>query len=243
VAFELVGYDSKKYGKGGDVKPQFSSVDLSENDKEILSVLRTLNEENATHEQKEFISNFRGENVVNQLSKQVISKIYGLLFEWHNIENPIHNVLIENVGAGNIASLLPNSLVKKIGIEFSKDNMYYLIEKKINSIVNSSMTFYDMSSYDLKSLDAIIKVYEKTNPLNDTLVKRLYQSDNKAVAVGVAEFTSEKHLNEFKNSVGINMGGFAQNQMFLAKSMNYFIVNEGITDEGKHTLIYGVTKY
>jgi hypothetical protein len=147
------------------------------------------------------------------------------------------------VGAGNIASLLPNSLVKKIGIEFSKDNMYYLIEKKINSIVNSSMTFYDMSSYDLKSLDAIIKVYEKTNPLNDTLVKRLYQSDNKAVAVGVAEFTSEKHLNEFKNSVGINMGGFAQNQMFLAKSMNYFIVNEGITDEGKHTLIYGVTKY
>jgi hypothetical protein len=243
VAFELVGYDSKKYGKGGDVKPQFSSVDLSENDKEILSVLRTLNEENATHEQKEFISNFRGENVVNQLSKQVISKIYGLLFEWHNIENPIHNVLIENVGAGNIASLLPNSLVKKIGIEFSKDNMYYLIEKKINSIVNSSMTFYDMSSYDLKSLDAIVKVYEKTNPLNDTLVKRLYQSDNKAVAVGVAEFTSEKHLNEFKNSVGINMGGFAQNQMFLAKSMNYFIVNEGITDEGKHTLIYGVTKY
>jgi DNA-binding transcriptional MerR regulator len=243
VAFELVGYDSTKYGKGGDVKPQFSSVDLSENDKEILSVLRTMNEENATHEQREFISNFRGKNVVNQLSKQVISKVYGLLFEWHNIENPIHNILIENVGAGNMASLLTNSLVKKIGIEFIKDNPYYLIEKKINSIVNSSMTFYDMSSYDLKSLDAIVKVYDKTNPLNDTLVQRLYQSEKKAVAVGVAEFTSETHLNEFKNSVGINMGGFAQNQMFLAKSMNYFVVNEGITDEGKHTLIYGVTKY
>jgi hypothetical protein len=242
-AFEVVGYDEKKYGNGGNVKPQFNSLNISDNDKKILSVLRTINEENATHQQREFISNFRGDNVVNELSKQVISKIYGLLFEWHNIQNPIYNILIENVGVGNMASMLPMSIIQKIGIEFDSENIFSNTERLICSIVNSSIRFVDYDAYDLQFLDAIVKVYPKTNPENDTLVQRLFNTKKKSIILGVAEFTSMNELNKFRSTINQNMGSFAQNQMFLPESMNFAVINEGITNKAKFTLIYGVTKY
>jgi len=243
VAFEVVGYDSTKYGKGGGVKSQFSSLNLSDNDKRILSFLRKIDIENATHQDREFISNFRGNNVVNQLSKQIIGKIYALLFEWHNIQNPIHHILVQNVGAGNLVSLIPSSLMKAIYIEFDETNEYYAIEKDICGIINSSMILSQMTSYDSQFLDAIVKVYPKTNPINDTLVPHLFASEKKAIIVGVAEFTSQRELEKFKVTINNNMGAFAQNQMMLPESMKYFVVNQGITDSASHTLIYGVTKY
>jgi hypothetical protein len=241
-SFEVVGYDSNKYGKGGNVKPQFDSLLLSANDKKIMEVLRTLNEENATHQQREMISKFRGTNVVNELTNQVISKIYGLLFQWHNLENPIHNIVIQNAGAGNIVSLVPANLMHNVYISFDENNLFYSVERKICGIVNTTIKFSELNDYAMKSVDAIVKVYAEGNPKYDTLVGDLYKSDKRAIIVGVAEFSTLKHLEEFKVTIGKNLGGLAQNQMLIPKSTHYVVINDGITDEANYTLIYGVTK-
>jgi len=242
VAFEVVGFNSEKFGEGGGVKAQYEGLNLSKNDKQILSVLRTLNENNATHIERESISNFRGENVVNQLTKAMINKIYSLLFKWHDVNNPIHNLYIENVGAGNILSLAPTALLRKIYVQFVESNPYVEIEKKICEIANSSITYQGINNYDLKNVDAILKVYEQTNPLVDTIVQKLYATEKNSIALGVAEFTSMQHIENFKTSINLNMGAFAQNQMMIPKEMKYFVVNESITEKGTHTLIYGITK-
>jgi hypothetical protein len=241
-SFEVVGYDSNKYGKGGNVKPQFDSLLLSANDKKIMEVLRTLNEENATHQQREMISKFRGTNVVNELTNQVISKIYGLLFQWHNLENPIHNIVIQNAGAGNIVSLVPANLMHNVYISFDENNLFYSVESKICGIVNTTIKFSELNDYAMKSVDAIVKVYAEGNPKYDTLVADLYKSDKRAIIVGVAEFSTLKHLEEFKVTIAKNLGGLAQNQMLIPKSTHYVVINDGITDEANYTLIYGVTK-
>jgi hypothetical protein len=241
-SFEVVGYDSNKYGKGGNVKPQFDSLLLSANDKKIMEVLRTLNEENATHQQREMISKFRGRNVVNELTNQVISKIYGLLFQWHNLENPIHNIVIQNAGAGNIVSLVPANLMQNVYISFDENNLFYSVESKICGIVNTTIKFSELNDYAMKSVDAIVKVYAEGNPKYDTLVGDLYKSDKRAIILGVAEFSTLKHLEEFKVTIAKNLGGLAQNQMLIPKSTHYVVINDGITDEANYTLIYGVTK-
>jgi hypothetical protein len=241
-SFEVVGYDSNKYGKGGNVKPQFDSLLLSANDKKIMEVLRTLNEENATHQQREMISKFRGTNVVNELTNQVISKIYGLLFQWHNLENPIHNIVIQNAGAGNIVSLVPANLMQNVYISFDENNLFYSVESKICGIVNTTIKFSELNDYAMKSVDAIVKVYGEGNPKYDTLVGDLYKSDKRAIILGVAEFSTLKHLEEFKVTIAKNLGGLAENQMLIPKSTYYVVINDGITDEANYTLIYGVTK-
>jgi hypothetical protein len=241
-AFEVVGYDSSKYGKGGDVKPQFDSLLLSPNDKKIMEVLRSLNEENATHQQREMISQFRGNNVVNELTNQMISKIYGLLFQWHNLDNPIHNIVIQNAGAGNIVSLVPANLMHNVYISFDESNLFNSVESKICGIVNTTIKLSELNDYAMKSVDAIVKVYAEGNPKYDTLIGDLYKSDKRAIIVGVAEFSTLKHLEEFKVTIAQNLGGLAMNQMLIPKSTHYVVINDGISDEANYTLIYGVTK-
>jgi hypothetical protein len=142
-----------------------------------------------------------------------------------------------------MASMLPMSIIQKIGIEFDSENIFSNTERLICSIVNSSIRFVDYDAYDLQFLDAIVKVYPKTNPENDTLVQRLFNTKKKSIILGVAEFTSMNELNKFRSTINQNMGSFAQNQMFLPESMNFAVINEGITNKAKFTLIYGVTKY
>jgi len=241
-AFEVVGYDSSKYGKGGDVKAQFDSLLLSPNDKKIMEVLRSLNEENATHQQREMISQFRGNNVVNELTNQMISKIYGLLFQWHNLDNPIHNIVIQNAGAGNLVSLVPANLMHNVYISFDESNLFNSVESKICGIVNTTIKLSELNDYAMKSVDAIVKVYAEGNPKYDTLIGDLYKSDKRAIIVGVAEFSTLKHLEEFKVTIAQNLGGLAMNQMLIPKSTHYVVINDGISDEANYTLIYGVTK-
>jgi hypothetical protein len=188
------------------------------------------------------LSSFKGNNVVNELSSSIIQKIYGLLFEYHNVEHPIKKLYLSNVGAGNILSFAPKYL-EKIMISFEEQNKYVNVEKEINSIINSNKEYVLLDNVELRDMDAIIHVYEQTNPEYEQLNYLLYQTNKTSISLGVCEFTSRERLNEFQRKIVMNQGAFSQNQMMLYKEGNkYLIVNEGITEEGDYTLIYVLNK-
>jgi hypothetical protein len=238
----IVGFDERKFGNGGSVKP-YQSIPATDNDKQILKLLTKYEDPmSLTSNEKQRLSSFKGNNVVNELSSSIIQKIYGLLFEYHNIENPIKHLFLSNVGAGNILSYAPNYLDKTM-ISFDDKNRFVNIEKEINSIINTNKHYILYDVVSLRDMDAIIHVYPNTNPEYDELNYLLYQTNKSSIALGVCEFTSRERLNEFQQKVVINQGAFAQNQMMLYKEGNkYLIVNEGITDEGQYTLIYVLKK-
>jgi hypothetical protein len=100
-----------------------------------------------------------------------------------------------------------------------------------------------LDNVELRDMDAIIHVYEQTNPEYEQLNYLLYQTNKTSIALGVCEFTSRERLNEFQRKIVMNQGAFSQNQMMLYKEGNkYLIVNEGITEEGDYTLIYVLNK-
>ena len=238
----IVGFNEQKYGNGGSVKA-YQSIPFSENDKKIAKMLTQFsNPASFNSRQRQKLSTFRGSNVVNELSSGLIQKIYGLLFEYHNIENPIKQLYLSNVGAGNIVSYAPK-YVDKLMIDFDESNRFVEIEKEINAIINVDKKYTLSNPLDIRYMDAFIHVYGNTNPDKEELNYLFLQSDKPAVALGVCEFTSRERLDKFQRQIVENQGGFSQNQMIQNKNTNkYLIVNEGITDEGQYTLIYVMTK-
>jgi hypothetical protein len=239
----IVGFNEQKFGNGGSVKA-YQSIPFSENDKKIAKMLTQFtNPASYNSRQRQKLSTFRGSNVVNELSSGLIQKIYGLLFEYHNIENPIKQLYLSNVGAGNIVSYAPK-YVDKLMIDFDESNRFVEIEKEINAIINVDKKYTLSNPLDLRYMDAFIHVYSNTNPDKEELNYLFLQSEKSAVALGVCEFTSRERLDKFQRQIVENQGGFAQNQMIQYKNTNkYLIVNEGITDEGQYTLIYVMTKF
>ena len=239
----IVGFDEKKYGGGGSIMP-YQSVNLDSNDKSILEILRTIDDRNnVTSQQREKIGSFKGNNVVNDLSSKMIQKIYGILFKNHNVENKILNLYLSNIGVGNILLFAPSFLDKTM-VSFDENNQFNQVEKDIADIITQGKTPFLYNDFDMKEMDAIIHVYSNPNPETDTLCNLFYKTNKKAIALGVCEFTSKQRLNDFQASIVINQGSIAQNQMItFTKSNEYFIVNEGITNEGQYTLIYTMTKY
>lgn len=239
----IVGFNEQKFGNGGSVKA-YQSIPFSENDKKIAKMLTQFtNPASYNSRQRQKLSTFRGSNVVNELSSGLIQKIYGLLFEYHNIENPIKQLYLSNVGAGNIVSYAPK-YVDKLMIDFDESNRFVEIEKEINAIINVDKKYTLSNPLDLRYMDAFIHVYSNTNPDKEELNYLFLQSEKSAVALGVCEFTSRERLDKFQRQIVENQGGFAQNQMVQYKNTNkYLIVNEGITDEGQYTLIYVMTKF
>jgi hypothetical protein len=239
----IVGFNEQKFGNGGRVKA-YQSIPFSENDKKIAKMLTQFtNPASYNSRQRQKLSTFRGSNVVNELSSGLIQKIYGLLFEYHNIENPIKQLYLSNVGAGNIVSYAPK-YVDKLMIDFDESNRFVEIEKEINAIINVDKKYTLSNPLDLRYMDAFIHVYSNTNPDKEELNYLFLQSEKSAVALGVCEFTSRERLDKFQRQIVENQGGFAQNQMVQYKNTNkYLIVNEGITDEGQYTLIYVMTKF
>jgi hypothetical protein len=239
----IVGFNEEKFGNGGNVKA-YQSIPFSENDKKIAKMLTQFtNPTSYNSRQRQKLSTFRGNNVVNELASGLIQKIYGLLFEYHNIENPIRNLYLSNVGAGNIVSYAPK-YIDKLMIDFDEKNRFVEIEKEINAIINVDKKYTLSNPLDLRYMDAFIHVYSKTNPDKEELNYLFLQSEKSAVALGVCEFTSRERLDKFQRQIVENQGGFSQNQMVQYKNTNkYLIVNEGITDEGQYTLIYVMTKF
>jgi hypothetical protein len=240
----IVGFNEEKFGVGGSVKP-FQSIPLTENDKEIAKLLTYYeNDSDYNSNQRQKLSTFRGNNVVNELSRRLIQKMYGLLFEYHNIQNPIKELYLSNVGAGNLVSFAPK-YIDKLMISFDEQNRFVEMEKEINAIVNIDKTYtLFTNTIDLRSIDAIIYVYSNSNPEKEELIDLLNQSEKSLVALGVCEFTSRERLNKFQQQIVENQGSSEMNEMVQKKYENkYLIVKEGITNEGEYTLIYVITKY
>jgi hypothetical protein len=227
---------------GGEVK-SYADYNLDRNDKSILKLLLNINTRNATAEQRDKVSTFKGNNIVNDLSPKLIQKIYGILFQNHNVDNKILNLYITNIGVGNIVMYAPSYLHKTM-VGFDEKNQFVQVEKEIANIVTEGKRRFLFNEFELSDMDGFIHVYPKSNPEVDTLCGIFYKTKKKAVAVGVCEFTSREKLDAFQRSIGINQGSLALNQMIsFAKSNDYLIVNEGITNEGAYTLIYTMTKY
>ena len=234
----IVGFNENKYGNGGSVKP-YQSIPLNENDKQIMKLLTKYEDPSLLNSsEKQKLSSFKGKNVVNELSSDLIQKIFGLLFQYHNVEHPIKHLFLSNVGAGNIVSYAPK-YVDTLMIEFDEKNRFESVEREINSIVNQTKKYILFDNVEIHNMDAIIHIYPETNPDYEQLNYLLYQSDKPSIGLGVCEFTSKEIMNEFQNKVSVNQGAFAQNQMMMYKQGTKFLnVKEGITDNGQYTLMY-----
>jgi hypothetical protein len=129
----VVGFD-EQFANGGSVSP-YQSVATDDNDKLILNKLRTIDDiYSVTSKEKQLLSSFKGDNVVNQLSNAMIQKIYSVLFKYHNIEHPIKNLYLSNIGVGNILLFAPTYIDHTI-CSYDKDNRFSEIEEEISSIV------------------------------------------------------------------------------------------------------------
>jgi len=238
----IVGF-KQSYAMGGSIYP-YQSLNLDENDRMILKALRLVDNINdITSKEKNFFSSFKGDNVVNQLSNSLIQKIYGLLFKYHNLEHPIKNLLLSNIGVGNILLFAP-SYLDHTYFTFDETNKFNEIDKEISSIINYPNRSSLLSNEsELKNVDAIIHVYPVTNPYSDELVSLFFKTKSSGgTALGVCEFTTLEALQKFENDVRKNQGGVSQNQMMLLKSINSLIIGEGITNKGTYTLIYIMNK-
>jgi hypothetical protein len=233
---DIVGFDEMKYGNGGSIMP-YQSMSLTENDKVIMKLLTKYTTPSSfDSRERQKLATFRGSNVVNELSSSLIQKIYGLLFENHNVGNPIKELFLSNVGAGNIVSYAPK-YIQKLMIDFDNKNAFVEVEKEINSILNEDKKYILFNNLDIKTSDAIIHVYPNVNPEVEQLNNLIHQSEKPAIGLGVCEFTSRERLNKFRKQI-------SENQTMMSKNIvKYLMIGEGITDEGQYTLIYTITKY
>lgn len=239
----IVGFDEEKYGNGGAIKP-YQSLNLGEHDKKIVKLLLKIDDTFSVDSSlSNKLSTFKGNNIANELSPSIIQKIYGLLFEYHNISNRIENLYLSNIGVGNILSYAPNYL-SAIMVSFDEKNQFAQIEKEISEIVNRGKRSFLYNEFEIKRIDAIIHVYPQSNPLTDNLCQLLYKTEKKGIALGVCEFSTMEKLQKFQNSISVNQGSMAQNQMMIfTNSKKFLVVKEGITSEANYTLIYTLTKY
>ena len=228
---EIKGF-SKKYNNGGGVSAyQSYQTKLSTNDISILELLREVPNNEFTHQNLEFISSFRGTNVVNNISIELINKLFGLMFKYHSIQSPIHSILIKNNGTGNLLNLAP-TYVKNVYVEFEQ-NEFRQIEESISFAQNREKTKFFNGIYS--NIDAIVYVYPKINPNEDTLTDYLTKNKKSMICVGVAEFSNEAHLNDFKEYV-------KNNSSRLNANTTYYKIDVGITSNASVTLIYIIDK-
>jgi len=240
--FSIKGYDTKFAG-GGNVPLPYESYksDLSDNDIKILNLLRgnrmELNGANHfTIAQKQLLSTFRGTNLANQLSTQIISKMYSLLFKHHSETTPIKRIHIKNVGTGNMLNLAP-TYIDEIVVS-DEYNMFMEVESQICGITNEATYLETWMNYDQFTqdpADAIIYTYPTINPMVDVLTQTISEMKNNCVALCLAEFTSENHLNNFVT--GTKTNGMALNTTYIFDK-----INEGVSSKGKYTLIYFIRK-
>jgi hypothetical protein len=239
----IKGYD-RKYAGGGGVPSPYQSYRgrLSDNDIEILDLMRSefrLSEENNhfTIKQKELLSTFKGDNVVNQLSTEIIAKLYGLMFKNHNAETPIQKLWIKNVGIGTLLNLAPIYL-KEIVITHN-ENTFMQIEESILGILNEAGYKKQWQLADIDSMtkaDSIMYCYPTTNPMGDSLSNLVRNAHKNSTGIGIAEFTSENFLKSFVDDIKNN------NNIYKSHLVNYYKINSGITENAKVTLIYTITK-
>ena len=235
--FTITGFE-ERYAKGGSINP-YQKYSLSENDKRIIEMLRRGSESglNLSVGQLNTILSFKGNNVANQLTNDIISKVYGLMYKNHNIDNPIKTLLIKNVGVGKLYNQAPITL-DKIYITHS-DNTFGTIEEEIFNLNNfnefgikGKLEYF--TNIGLSNINAIVCCCEHTDPKTELLISDLEKTKNNAIGVGIAEFSSKDRCMSF---IEESIKG-ATNR----SRTQYTTINKGITNKGVITLIYTITK-
>jgi hypothetical protein len=235
--FTITGFE-ERYAKGGSINP-YQKYSLSENDKRIIEMLRRGSESglNLSIGQLNTILSFKGDNVANQLTNDIISKVYGLMYKNHNIDNPIKTLLIKNVGVGKLYNQAPITL-DKIYITHS-DNTFGTIEEEIFNLNNfnefgikGKLEYF--TNIGLSNINAIVCCCEHTDPKTELLISDLEKTKNNAIGVCIAEFSSKDRCVSF---IEENIKGAINRS-----KTQYTTINKGITNKGVITLIYTITK-
>jgi hypothetical protein len=159
------------------------------------------------------------------------------MFKDHNKETPIEKLWIKNVGIGTLLNLAPIYL-KEIVITHN-ENTFMHIEENILGILNEQNYKKQWQLADIDAMtkaDAIMYCYPTTNPMSDSLSNLVRNANKNSMGIGVAEFTSENFLNSFVNYIKLS------NNIYKSHLVNYYKINNGITQKGKITLIYTITK-
>lgn len=230
------GYDTK-YAGGGNVPSPYSNYRgvISEMDIEILNLLRSANQEMVTIKEKEMISSFRGVNLANNLSVEIISKIYSVMFQRHNPELPIHKLWINNVGIGTMLNLAP-IYIQHIKVSFD-NNVFSKKEEDICYILNYqniNKQWSILATDVYEDADALMYCYPTINPTHDLLSPIVMKMKEKSMGIAICEFTDKKHLDDFARYVEANAPSKGK--------FNYVMVSKGITEKGSCSLIYSFTK-
>lgn len=203
---------------------------LSDNDIKILELIRARKKYKV--QEKNDVSNFRGDNLANYLSTELNKLIYSLLFKGKKTDFKIKNIYITNNGVGNLLALAPKYL-ENVYVKFI-DSKYTQIEKIIDRIQNNSVE--EDFDYNKEFIDAIIHVYKESNPkidVSQNFIDSEYNKKQNLIFLGVAEFTSENNMNTFLNSIYNSNGD---------KEIKFYRVEEGLSLYGKITLIYNILK-
>ena len=242
---KIEGFD---YEFGGGINP-FEETTLSQNDIDILDLLRRTHTTQLTILQQQFISTFIGTNVVNSMSNSLIKKIFGLVYENKSMEVSLKTFTIINNGKGNVLSLAPIDLDKILVTDedFTRSQelvledyliKYSSMERKINRLINKSKDVnweYDsvMRNKHYQS-DAILLFHPNLNPIDTNLKSYIYLSKLPIqIGLGVAEFDSPLKMKSFYENLK------RYGNKFTYKAIE---INQGITDNGVNTLIYLIKK-
>jgi hypothetical protein len=239
----IKGYDMK-YRTGGNVPAPYESYSslLSENDIQILNMLRSdfrVEEDGSSHftiAEKEKLSTFKGTNLVNQLSTNFISKLFGLMFQYHQLEYPIQRLYIKNVGVGNLLKQAPIFL-KEIIVSHD-ENPFFKIEEEICVINNFEQYNKSWGNFRVNKedgLNAIMYCYPATNPKTDTLSNLSMKAQKGCLSVGVCEFTDHTRMKHFVVNVKLA-------QSISNVKCDFVTIEKGITNNGKVTLVYLLRK-
>ena len=223
---DIEGYDFELGGEVG--KMPYSKYDdkLSEQDKDILDLLRrNPNIDNLDVDKQEFISNFKGDNLANKIDTNIIEKLYGLAYKHKPSQITIEDLLIINGGIGKIANQRPEDVKVENHIyshEFSQ------IEQKISEVINKDAKNLSYLENDGRKFDAILVVKPYKNPLYFASYK--VYSNPMTIMVELNTFDDIDKMVDYKSSV---------NRDFVGKGFGSAIhnrVNQGLTDDTDYTL-------
>ena len=197
---------------------------LSQNDIDILEKIRTRKKYSVIDKYE--ITNFRGDNLANHLSTNLIKLVYSLMFKSKQTDKEIKTILIKNNGVGNLLALAPTYADNVYA--FNVESKYQEIEFIINRIVNQRVS---NKSNDAE-IDAIINVYKDSDPTIDISMSEFKNYEFKQlIFVGVAEFTTTESYDKFYKSIESNKED---------RQIKMYKINEGISENGKITLIYNI---
>ena len=113
------------------------------------------------------------------------------------------------------------------------------IEESILGILNEAGYKKQWKLADIDSMtkaDSIMYCYPTTNPMGDSLSNLVRNANKNSTGIGIAEFTNDNFLKSFVDDIK------RSNNIYKSHLENYYKINNGITANGKVTLIYTITK-